>query len=160
MQLLKLRSLFKMIYKNTHLDFLLLMKIPRQTKNAYDPDLASFKTLVSSCARSKTLLKRPVKSKKRYDTDFGSLEFLKTQRDRKSLRSRLWLVQYMKRLELRYTDKNVVRSVGSWWFLSVSLVLLVRSVGFCHFCRNNWYCCEKRRINRNCLFQLRKRRFM
>ena len=43
------------------------MKIPRQTKNAYDPDFASFKFLVRLCARSKTLMKRLV-----HAADFGS----------------------------------------------------------------------------------------
>ena len=38
------------------------MKIPRHTKNAYDPDFASFKTLVHLCARSKTLMKKLVQT--------------------------------------------------------------------------------------------------
>ena len=53
------------------------MKIPRQTNNAYDPDIASFKSLARSCARSKTLLKRPFQTKIRYDTDFGSYNLWK-----------------------------------------------------------------------------------
>ena len=53
------------------------MKIPRQTNNANDPDIASFKFLVRSCARSKTLMKGPVQTKMRYDTDFGSFHLWK-----------------------------------------------------------------------------------
>ena len=61
-----------------------LMKIPRQTKSAYDPDFASFKTLVRLCARSKTLMKRLVQTKMRYDTLDHSI-YEKTQNDQKSL---------------------------------------------------------------------------
>ena len=52
------------------------MKMPRQTNNAYDPDIASFKYLVRTRARSKTLMKRPVQTKIRYDKDIGSLNFV------------------------------------------------------------------------------------
>ena len=45
------------------------MKVPKQSKNAYDPDIASFKTLVRSSACSKRLTKRPIQAAKRYDTD-------------------------------------------------------------------------------------------
>ena len=48
------------------------MKIPRQTNNAYDPDIASFKFSMISCARTKPLMKRPVQTKIRYDTDSDS----------------------------------------------------------------------------------------
>ena len=68
----RLRSSFKTPYENTHPDQFLPMKKPRQTNNAYDPDIASFKILVRSCARSKTLMKRPLQTKIRYVTDFGS----------------------------------------------------------------------------------------
>ena len=43
----------------------ILMKIPRLIKNAYDPDLSSFKFLVRSCACSKTLMKRQFQTKMR-----------------------------------------------------------------------------------------------
>ena len=54
------------------------MKIPRQTKNAYELDFASFKILARLCARSRTLMKRPVQTKMRYDPDFGSFDLSKT----------------------------------------------------------------------------------
>ena len=47
------------------------MKISRQTKNAYDPDFPSFEFSVRSCARSETLMKRPVRIKIPYDTDLA-----------------------------------------------------------------------------------------
>ena len=108
----------------------LRMKIPRQTKNAYDPDFASFKNLVRACAGSKTLMKRPVQTKIRYDTDFGSFDLWKD-----SGRSKKFKIQTLARSNYENTliDKyrqNGVRSVGVCRFLSVSSDLLVIIVGF------------------------------
>ena len=53
------------------------MKIPRQTKNAYDPDFASVKFSVRSCVRSKMLMKKPLQTNIQYNTDFGSFNLWK-----------------------------------------------------------------------------------
>ena len=90
------------------------MKIPRQTKNAYDPDFASFKILVRLCARSRTLMKRPVQTKMRYDPDFGS-------------RSKKFMIQTLARSIYEKTGAKTYRQ--KWRtkrrYLLVSSVLLV-----------------------------------
>ena len=129
------------------------MKIPRQTKNAYDPDFASFKTLVHLCARSKTLMKRLVQSKMRYEPDFGSFHLW-----RDSERPKKFMIQTLDRsiYEMARAKKYRQKWRTKYRYLSFSSVLLVGSVVFVGFVEIIRIGCEKRRVNQNWQFQIRK----
>ena len=119
------------------------MKIPRQTKNAYDPDFASFKILVRLCARSRTLMKRPVQTKMRYDPDFGSFDLWKD-----SERPKKFMIQTLAR---SIYEKKGAKTYRQKWrkkrrYFLVSSVLLLWSVGFFGFVEVIRIGCEKRRI--------------
>ena len=108
----------------------LLMKIPRQTKNAYDPDFASFKTLVRLGARSKTLMKRLVQTKMRYDTDFGSFHLWKD-----SERPKNFMIQTL--------DRSIYEKIGAkkyrqkWRTKRRYLSVFVGFIGFA--CLKRWF---------------------
>ena len=106
------------------------MKIRRQTKNAYDPDFASFKTLVRLCARSKTLMKRLVQTKMRYDTDFGSFHLWKD-----SERPKNFMIQTLDRSVYEKTGAKKYRQ--KWRTKRRYLSVFVGFIGFA--CMKRWF---------------------
>ena len=126
----RLRSSLKMIYENTHPDYFCSWKYPGRPKMPMIQTLPRSKLWCVYVLVQKRLWKDLYRQKCGMIQTLARSIYEKTQKDRKTLWSRLWIVQFMKRLELRNTDKNGVRNVGICRFF----------VGFIGFaCMKRWF---------------------
>ena len=108
----RLRSSLKMIYENTHPDYFCLWKYPGRPKMPMIQTLPRSKLWCVYVLVQKRLWKDLYRQKCDMIQTLARSIYEKTQKDRKTLWSRLWIVQFMKKLELRNTEKNGVRNVG------------------------------------------------
>ena len=121
-----------MIYENTHPDYFCLWNYPGRPKMPMIQTLPRSKLWCVYVLVQKRLWKNLYRQKCDMIQTLARSIYEKTQKNRKSLWSRVWIVQFMKRLELRNTDKNW-RCLSSLPLYVMVLHFVVLVLYFCFF---------------------------